>query len=91
MLTILKSRQSRFAALLASLFGSLVATAKADDVADFYRGRTVTIVVGHETGTGFDVYSRVLARHLGRHILIARVAASSPTVVERARRAIRND
>jgi tripartite-type tricarboxylate transporter receptor subunit TctC len=68
MRTMLKSRQSLFAAMLASVFGSLVATAKADDVADFYRGRTVTIVVGHETGTGFDVYSRVLARHLGKHI-----------------------
>jgi hypothetical protein len=24
--------------------------------------------VGHEVGTGFDIYSRVLARHIGRHI-----------------------
>jgi tripartite-type tricarboxylate transporter receptor subunit TctC len=40
----------------------------ADDVADFYKGKTFTIVVGHEVGTGFDIYSRVLARHVGRHI-----------------------
>ena len=32
------------------------------------RARPSTIVVGHEVGTGFDIYSRVLARHLGRHI-----------------------
>ena len=40
----------------------------ADDVEDFYRGRTLNIVVGHEVGTGFDVYSRALARHFGRFI-----------------------
>jgi tripartite-type tricarboxylate transporter receptor subunit TctC len=42
--------------------------ASADEVSDFYRGKTFTIVVGHEVGTGFDIYSRTLARHLGRHI-----------------------
>ena len=42
--------------------------AGADAIADFYKGKTVSIVVGHEVGTGFDVYSRVLIRHMGRHI-----------------------
>jgi tripartite-type tricarboxylate transporter receptor subunit TctC len=42
--------------------------AAADEVADFYKGKTVSVVVGHETGTGFDIYSRALARYLGRHI-----------------------
>ncbi len=42
--------------------------ALADEVADFYKGRTVSVVVGHEVGTGFDIYGRALARHLGRHI-----------------------
>jgi len=37
-------------------------------VAEFYRGRTVRIVVGFTAGGGFDVYSRVIARHLGKHI-----------------------
>ena len=40
----------------------------ADDVAAFYKGKTVSIVVGNEPNTGFDVYARVLARHLGRHL-----------------------
>src|SRR5581483_10129054 len=40
----------------------------ADEVADFYKGRTLNIVVGHEVGTGFDIYGRTLARHWGRHI-----------------------
>jgi tripartite-type tricarboxylate transporter receptor subunit TctC len=42
--------------------------ASADAVADFYKGKTVSIVIGHEVGTGFDIYGRVLARHLPRHI-----------------------
>ena len=42
--------------------------AAADEVADFYKGKTFTIVVGHEVGTGFDVYARTLQRHLSRHI-----------------------
>src|SRR5438445_11919282 len=45
-----------------------VTGANADEVADFYKGKTFTIVVGHEVGTGFDIYGRTLQRHLGRHI-----------------------
>jgi tripartite-type tricarboxylate transporter receptor subunit TctC len=45
-----------------------VQAAHADEIADFYRGKQVSIVVGHQAGTGFDVYARVLQRHLGRHI-----------------------
>ena len=37
-------------------------------VADFYRGKVVRIVVGFPPGGGADVYSRVIARHLGRFI-----------------------
>lgn len=37
-------------------------------VADFYRGRTIRIVVGFSPGGGFDTYSRAIARHLGKYI-----------------------
>jgi tripartite-type tricarboxylate transporter receptor subunit TctC len=37
-------------------------------VADFYRGKTVRIVVGFSAGGGYDQYSRVLARHLPKYI-----------------------
>jgi tripartite-type tricarboxylate transporter receptor subunit TctC len=37
-------------------------------VADFYRGKVVRIVVGFPPGGGADVYSRVIARYLGRAI-----------------------
>jgi tripartite-type tricarboxylate transporter receptor subunit TctC len=35
---------------------------------DFYRGKTVRIIVGGSAGGGFDTYSRVMARHMGKHI-----------------------
>src|SRR3990170_2210692 len=37
-------------------------------VADFYRGKTVRIIVGFSAGGGYDAYSRVIARHLGKYI-----------------------
>jgi tripartite-type tricarboxylate transporter receptor subunit TctC len=37
-------------------------------VADFYRGKTVRIIVGFSAGGGYDQYSRLIARHLSRHI-----------------------
>ncbi|HKT18984.1 MAG TPA: tripartite tricarboxylate transporter substrate-binding protein [Stellaceae bacterium] len=40
----------------------------ADDVASFYKGRTVTIDIGYSAGGGYDLYARTLARHLGDHI-----------------------
>jgi tripartite-type tricarboxylate transporter receptor subunit TctC len=44
-------------------------------VADFYRGKTVRMVVGLGAGGGFDTYSRAIGRHLGRFI------PGNPTVV----------
>jgi len=44
------------------------AAARADNVADFYRGRTVEVYVGYSTGGGYDIYARMLARHMGRFI-----------------------
>jgi tripartite-type tricarboxylate transporter receptor subunit TctC len=53
-----------FAATLALSGGS----AAAQSVADFYHGKTVNFIVGFGPGGGYDLYPRVLARHLGRHI-----------------------
>jgi tripartite-type tricarboxylate transporter receptor subunit TctC len=40
----------------------------ADQVADFYAGKTLRIAVGFAPGGGYDLYARTLARHLGRHV-----------------------
>jgi len=56
-------------AALAATVGFGVATAaQADEVADFYKGRTITILIGSGPGGGYDTYARLLARHMGRHI-----------------------
>jgi tripartite-type tricarboxylate transporter receptor subunit TctC len=39
-----------------------------DNVANFYRGKEVDIIVGSSAGGGYDTYARLLARHLGAHI-----------------------
>ena len=44
------------------------AGATAQSVADFYRGKTVTMIVGYPTGNSNDLYFRAVARHIGRHI-----------------------
>ncbi len=54
---------------LASIFPSFAPRpANAVSTADFYKGRTVQIVVGFTAGGGYDLYARVLARHMGKHI-----------------------
>jgi tripartite-type tricarboxylate transporter receptor subunit TctC len=50
------------------LVAMMPAAVSADAVADFYRGRTVNLVVGYGPGGGYDLCARLLARHIGRHI-----------------------
>jgi tripartite-type tricarboxylate transporter receptor subunit TctC len=53
---------------LVVLAAAFATTARAQSVEGFYRGRTVTIVIGYSVGGGYDIYGRVLGRHLGKHI-----------------------
>jgi len=39
-----------------------------DAVAQFYRGRQITVIVGSSAGGGYDLYARLLARHMPKHI-----------------------
>ena len=36
--------------------------------APFFQGKTITIVVGYQAGDGYDIWSRLLAAHMGKHI-----------------------
>jgi len=47
---------------------SLAVPASADAVADFYKGRKVTILVGFGVGGGVDTFGRLLGRHLSAHL-----------------------
>jgi tripartite-type tricarboxylate transporter receptor subunit TctC len=49
--------------------------AAADAVESFYAGKTVQLLIGYSAGGGYDIYARVLARHLSRHI------PGKPTIV----------
>src|SRR5712691_7675806 len=60
------------ALMLAALAAS---QARADTVADFYRGKQVNLIVGYGPGGGYDLYARLVGRHLGRYI------PGEPTVV----------
>src|SRR6516225_4344420 len=53
-----------------ALFATVLATsfASAQSVEDFYRGKTVTILIGHPAGGSYDLYARLAAAHLGRFI-----------------------
>src|SRR5262245_57249771 len=42
--------------------------ARADAVADFYKGKSLSLIAGFPPGGGYDTYVRVLARHYGRYI-----------------------
>jgi tripartite-type tricarboxylate transporter receptor subunit TctC len=35
---------------------------------DFYAGKSIELLVGAPPGGGYDIYGRVVARHIGRHI-----------------------
>src|ERR1700741_4377904 len=50
------------------LFLTLVGSARADPITDFYAKHLVTIVVGADTGGTYDLYARTIARHLGKYI-----------------------
>src|SRR5580704_8000401 len=48
--------------------GIAAVAAQADQVADFYRGKTLSLIIGTSSGNDYDFRARLLARHLGRHI-----------------------
>jgi hypothetical protein len=62
-------------ALAAAALLTLPAASAADEASNFYRGKTITVVVGFGAGGGYDIYARLLAHHLGNHI------AGAPNVV----------
>jgi tripartite-type tricarboxylate transporter receptor subunit TctC len=54
------------AALAATLLA--VSEPRAQSVADFYRGKTLHMVIGYGPGGGYDLYGRLAAEFLGRHL-----------------------
>jgi tripartite-type tricarboxylate transporter receptor subunit TctC len=52
-----------------------LAPSLAESAADFYKGKTVEMYIGYSAGGGYDVYARLVARHIGKHI------PGNPTVI----------
>jgi len=61
----------------AILLSLSIHAANAEDAAAFYSGRILSLVVGFNVGGGADLYARLIARHLGKHV------AGRPTVIVR--------
>jgi tripartite-type tricarboxylate transporter receptor subunit TctC len=57
--------------------GLASSTVAADPVADFYRGKSISMVIATAPGGDYDLRARLLSRHLGRHI------PGNPTIVPR--------
>src|SRR5215471_17242286 len=51
-----------------SLAAALALPASAQPAADFYKGKSVTMVVSTSSGGGYDTMARAIARHLGKHL-----------------------
>jgi tripartite-type tricarboxylate transporter receptor subunit TctC len=70
-------RTGRMVPLLAigALFGFATCIASVHAQEPFYRGKTIRLIVGLAPGGGYDLYSRVIARHMGKHI------PGNPTIV----------
>src|SRR3974390_1086142 len=63
----------RFAAIAAAGFAMLIGivalgAARADAVGDFYKGRVLDLYIGYSVGGAYDLYARVIGRHLGAHL-----------------------
>jgi tripartite-type tricarboxylate transporter receptor subunit TctC len=62
--------------LISSIVAVLAsARANADSVEDFYKGKTVSLVIGYSVGGGYDLYGRLVARHMAKYI------PGKPTIV----------
>jgi tripartite-type tricarboxylate transporter receptor subunit TctC len=70
------SRGARRAAAVVCLF-FLAGAAEADPVEDFYKGKTINLIIGLGAGGGYDLSARLVAQHLGDFI------PGRPTIVPR--------
>jgi tripartite-type tricarboxylate transporter receptor subunit TctC len=61
-------RLRRVTGCAASLLVLGLALAEPSRADEFYAGRTLTVLVGHSVGGGYDLYARMLGRFLGKHI-----------------------
>ena len=54
--------------IASTLAGIVTSTAHAQNESKFYDGKQIRMIIRSGVGGGYDLYSRMLARHIGRHI-----------------------
>jgi tripartite-type tricarboxylate transporter receptor subunit TctC len=54
--------------IAAICLGAQISSAQAQDAAAFFKGRNVNMEIGYSAGGGYDVYARMIARFMGKHI-----------------------
>jgi tripartite-type tricarboxylate transporter receptor subunit TctC len=64
----MRARHWGATAVAVATIGLGAAGAQAQSPAEFYKGKTVEVYIGYSAGGGYDVYARVLARYMGKHI-----------------------
>ena len=50
------------------LFAAILSAGKANAAEEFFKGKSIRIVVGFSAGGGFDTYARAISRHMSKHI-----------------------
>jgi tripartite-type tricarboxylate transporter receptor subunit TctC len=72
-----RSRTHRLSGIAAALALAVLCAqpAGAQGIEEFYKGKTINLVIGYSVGGGYDLYGRLVARHIGKHI------PGNPTVV----------
>jgi tripartite-type tricarboxylate transporter receptor subunit TctC len=65
------------AAIFIALIGLAPSTVAADPIADFYRGKSISMIIATAPGGDYDLRARLISRHIGRHI------PGNPTIVPR--------
>lgn len=64
----MSSRVTWVPVLIALLTANWSPAAEADSVEDFYRGKSINLVIGYAPGGGYDQYARLLARYMGQNL-----------------------
>jgi tripartite-type tricarboxylate transporter receptor subunit TctC len=54
--------------VISALCLAAVPASAQEDVAAFYRGKQLRMIVGSAVGGGYDLFARIVARHIGAHI-----------------------
>jgi tripartite-type tricarboxylate transporter receptor subunit TctC len=71
------ARRAFIAGVILALAVQVPSTATADPVEDFYRGKSIGMIIATAPGGDYDLRARLVARHMGRHI------PGNPTIVPR--------